>query len=76
MNESVLKLLTLSTIALVVFSAIWLASSVQATHKMSPAYRLVQTSKPSTGTHHGLQVVALPAERAASAALSRMVGVR
>lgn len=76
MNESVLKLFTLSMIGLVVVFALWLAGSVQAAHQSpSSTLRVVQT-KPVSGPHYGLTLVALPAERAASAAMTRTYSVR
>lgn len=64
MNPAVLKWATLGTIGLVVISALWLAVSVQVSYVPAPAYRSVQAP-------HGpaLSLVAMPAERSASAVL-------
>jgi hypothetical protein len=78
MNEAVLKTYTISVIALAVSSALWLADSVQATQKSAPS-RFANAPKPQAATPRQtpmLLAVALPAERAASAALTRTVGVR
>jgi hypothetical protein len=77
MNEVVLKSSTVSVIALAVSSALWLADSVQAARR--PAAQrftggpapLVATTRPAP-----LVLAVLPAERAASSAFVRTVGVR
>lgn len=74
MNESVLKLFTLSMIGLVVVLALWLAGSVQAAHQAA-APRTVQ-AKPALGAHYTQLLAAMPAERAASASLTRAFSVR
>lgn len=77
MNPAILKSLTLSVIALVVTSALLLAASLQP-RSQAPGLRLAQNSQASTAKHRaGMQLMAFPAERAASAAvISRVAELR
>ncbi|CAN5335407.1 hypothetical protein BH11PSE10_BH11PSE10_18110 [soil metagenome] len=72
MNANILKWLSSGLIGLVVLSALWLAGSVAATSASPP--RVISLNTPVRTA--SLYRVALPVERAASAAMVLSLGLR
>jgi len=76
MNESVLKMFSLSVIALVVCGSLWLAGSMHDAHKAAPRMATSYGSAKVAAAKTSLVLAALPVERAASASMIRTITVR
>jgi len=76
MNESVLKMFTLSVIALVVCGSLWLAGSVQDARSAAPRMATSYGSAKVAAINKSLVLVALPVERAASASMRHSITLR